>query len=86
MITDHLIVLIFFFTANDAISAFKKGNLEFKFENETLKIKINGDGAKSQKSTYVLLSCALLQKQDEVISAKGNHTIAVVNGSEKYET
>lgn len=26
------------------------------------------------------------EKQDEVLSAKGNHTIAVVNGGEKYET
>lgn len=40
----------------------------------------------TQKSNYILLSCALLQRQDEVMSAKGNHTIAVVNGSEKYET
>ena len=69
------------------ISAFKKENPEFGFNNETLKIKISGDRAKmTQKSNYILLSCALLQKQDEVMSAKGNHTIAVVNGSEKYET
>ena len=40
----------------------------------------------TRKSNYVLLSCVLLQKQDEVLSAKGNHTIAVVNGGEKYET
>lgn len=49
------------------ISAFKKENPEFDFGNETLKIKISGDGAKmTQKSNYILLSCALLQKQDEV--------------------
>lgn len=40
----------------------------------------------TKKTNYVLLSCALLQKEEEVMSAKGNHTIAVVNGSEKYET
>ena len=69
------------------ISAFKKENPEFHYGNETLKIKISGDGAKmTQKSNYILLSCVLLQRQDEVMSAKGNHTIAVVNGSEKYET
>lgn len=69
------------------ISAFKKENPDFNFENETLKIKISGDGAKmTQKSNYVLLSCALLQKKEEVMAAKGNHTIAVVNGPEKYET
>ena len=69
------------------ISAFKKENPEFDYGNETLQIKFSGDGAKmTQKSNYILLACALLQKQDEVMSAKGNHTIAVVNGSEKYET
>ena len=40
----------------------------------------------TQKSNNVLLSCALLQKKEEVMSAKGNHTIAIVNGTEKYET
>ena len=69
------------------ISAFKKENPDFNFDNETLKIKISGDGAKmTQKSNYVLLSCALLQKKEEVMAAKGNHTIGVVNGTEKYET
>ena len=69
------------------ISAFMKENTDFDFANETLKIKISGDGAKmTKKSNYILLSCALLQKKDEVMAAKGNHTIAVVNGSEKYET
>ena len=69
------------------IPAFKKEHSDFNFDNETLKIEISGDGAKmAQESNYVLLSCALLKKKEEVMSAKGNHTIAVVNGSEKYET
>lgn len=69
------------------ISAFKEENPDFDFDNETLKIKISWDSAKmTQKTNYILLSCALLQKKDEVMAAKGNHTIAVVNGSEKYET
>lgn len=69
------------------IIAFIKENTESDFGNETLKMKIIGDGAKmTQKSNYILLSCALLQKQNRVMPAKGNHTIAVVNGSEKYET
>ena len=69
------------------ISVFKEENPDFDFDNETLKIKISGDGAKmTQKTNYILVSCALLQKKDEVMAAKGNHTIAVVNGCEKYET
>ena len=69
------------------ISAFKKENPDFDFDNKTLKIKIGGDGAKmTQKTNYILLSCALLQKKDEGMAAKGNHTTAVVNGNGKYET
>ena len=46
------------------ISAFKEKNLDFDFDNETLKIKISGDGAKmTQKTNYILLCCPLLQKR-----------------------
>ena len=37
------------------ISAFKQENPDFDFDNETLKIKISGDGAKmTQKTDYIL--------------------------------
>ena len=72
---------------SEQISAIIKEKPNFNINTDIFKIKISGDGAKmSQKSNFVLLSCAFLQQENEVMSAKGNHTFAVVNGSEKYET
>ena len=39
----------------------------------------------TRKSNYVLLTCALLDNKEEVMSAKGNHTLAVFNGPETYD-
>ena len=55
--------------------------------DETIRIKISGDGAKmTHSSNFILLSLSLLQQKDAVMSARGNHTIAVVKGEEKYGT
>ena len=68
------------------ISASEQENPAFDFDNETFEIKISGDSAKmTEKTNYILLFYAPLQKKDEVMAAKGTHTIAVVNGIEKYE-
>lgn len=40
----------------------------------------------TRNTSFILLSFALLQGADDVMSAKGNHTIAVVKGAEKYYT
>ena len=70
----------------DKISAFKQDNPDFNFENNSVKLKISGDGARmTRKSNYVLLTCALLDNKEEVMSAKGNHTLAVFNGPETYD-
>ena len=70
----------------DQISAFMMENPTFDIKADKIKVKISGDGAKmTQKSNFVILFCALLQKEKEVMSAKGNHTVAVFIGSEKYE-
>ena len=72
---------------SEQISAIIKEKTNFNINTDKLKIKISGDGPKmSQKSNFVLLSSTFLQQENEVMSAKGNHTFAVVNGSEKYET
>ena len=39
-----------------------------------------------RNSSFILLSFSLLQNQDDVMSASGNHTFAIVKGSETYET
>ncbi|CAB4038959.1 Hypothetical predicted protein, partial [Paramuricea clavata] len=55
--------------------------------NEPVQVKISGDGARmTRNSNFILLSFALLQDTDDVMAAKGNHTIGVVNGKEDYES
>ena len=55
--------------------------------DRTMKIKISGEGARmTRNSSFILLNFALLQAVDDVMAAKGNHTIAVVKGKEDYTT
>ena len=77
----------FMLVLSEQISAIIKEKPNFNINTDIFKIKISGDGAKmSQKSNFVLLSCAFLQQENEVMSAKGNNKFAMVSGSEKYET
>ncbi len=55
--------------------------------NEPIKVKVSCDGAKMSRTTkFVILSFAMLQTGNQVMSSKGNRTIAIVNGPEKYKT
>ena len=55
-------------------------------DNETIKVQISGDGANmTRSSNFILMSFAILQSTDDVLAAKGNHTIAVVKGKEDYD-
>ena len=50
-----------------------------------LQIKINGDGARmTRNSTFVRLSFSILQTGEQVMTAKGNRTIAILNGKGDY--
>ena len=40
----------------------------------------------THSSNFIFLSFSLLQQKDAVMSARGNHTIAVVKGEQKYAT
>lgn len=52
-----------------------------------IKVKISGDGARmTRNSNYIILSFSILQKEDQLMSSRGNRTIAVVKGSEDYTT
>ena len=52
---------------------------------EKIQIKINGDGARmTRNSSFVLLSFSILQTGDQVMTAKGNGTLAILNGKEDY--
>lgn len=50
-------------------------------------VKICGDGARmTRNSSSILLRFSLLQTGDDVMAAKGNHTLAVVKGKKDYTT
>ena len=69
------------------ISAFLKQNSDFDPITDKIKIKINGDGARmTRNSNFILLSFSILQTEESVMSAKGNRTLGIVNGSESYHT
>ena len=45
------------------------------------------DGAQMSRTTnFMLLSFALLQEKESVMSSKSNRAVAIVNGPEKYDT
>ena len=50
-------------------------------------VKINEDGARvTRNSTFFLLSFSILQTGEQVMTAKGNRTIAILNGKEDYSS
>lgn len=55
--------------------------------DKPIQVKMSGDGARmTRNSSFILLSFSLLQAGDDVMSAGGNHTVAIVKGSECYQT
>ena len=69
------------------VDEFIKLHDEVDWSKENVQVKISGDGAQmTRNSSFILLSFSLLQNQDDVMSASGNHTFAIVKGSESYET
>ncbi|KAK3704236.1 hypothetical protein QZH41_020490 [Actinostola sp. cb2023] len=69
----------------EQIKVLKKANV--LQDDEKVTVKLSGDGARmSRVSNFILLSFAILQSTDDLLSSKGNHTIAVVNGPENRET
>lgn len=73
-------------TLQDHIKQFLESNSNHKGD-EPIKVKISCDGAKmSRSANFMIMSFSLLQTGDLVMSSKGNRTIGVVNGPEKYET
>ena len=53
---------------------------------EKLQVKLSGDGMKiCRKLNLINFTFTLLNKGAVAMSPSGNHTIAIINGSEKYE-
>ena len=40
----------------------------------------------TRSSNFIFMSFALLQSLDDIMAAKGNHTVAVVKSKEDYHT
>ena len=73
-------------TLQEHIRGYLKSNPNHPLE-EPIKVKISGDGAKMSRTTnFMILSFSLLQTGENVMSSKGNRTLCIVNGPEKYET
>ena len=49
-------------------------------------MKISGDIANmTRSSNYIIMTFGLLDASEDIMAAKGNHTIAVVKGKEDYD-
>ena len=72
---------------NDLLKERIKDYVESHPNVNHIQVKISGDGARmTRNSSFILMSFALLHSDDEVMAAKGNHTITVVKGKEDYAT
>ena len=57
-----------------------------ELKNDVVKVKVSGDGARMSCSTnFMMMSFALLQGNEKVMSSKSNRTVAIINGPEDYE-
>ena len=60
---------------------------KINWKQHSIQVKTSGDGTRmTRNSCFILISFSLLQAGDDVMSASGNHTIAIVKGSESYNT
>ena len=72
-------------TLQDHISDFLKSHPNHP-PQKPIKVTISGDGTKMYRTTNVMiLSFSLLQTGERVTYSKGNRTLCVVNGLEKYD-
>ena len=52
---------------------------------ETVQVKLTGDGTKICRKLNLINFCSVLNEGDIAKSPRGNHTIAIINSTEKYE-
>lgn len=68
------------------LECFISENPKFDLENNSVRIKLSGDGAQMTRNTnFIIMSFAFLDGNGNAMSAKGNHTIAVIKESECYQ-
>ena len=56
-------------------------NKDADWSSQPIQVTLSGDGARMTRNSS-LLSFSLLQTENDVMSASGNHTIAILKGSE----
>ncbi|CAC5407717.1 unnamed protein product [Mytilus coruscus] len=62
-------------------------NIDGSTEIQTVQLKFAADGAKvSRISSFLVLSLAVLNDGEEVMSSANQHTLAIVSSNEKYFT
>ena len=58
-------------------------NKDADWSSQPIQVTLSGDGARmTRNSRFILLSFSLLQTENDVMSASGNHTIAILKASE----
>ena len=68
------------------LESFISENPKFDLENNSVRIKLSGDGAQMTRNTnFTIMSFAFLDGNSNAMSAKRNHTIAVIKESECYQ-
>ena len=68
----------------ELLESFIFENPDFDFSTSAVRIKASGDGAQMTRNTNLIILCLALLDGNN-LSAKGNHSIAVVKGHESYE-
>lgn len=69
------------------VQDFTSKDKETNWKDHSIQVKISRNGARmTRNSSFILLSFSLLQAGDDVMSSSGNHTTAIVKGSESYST
>lgn len=60
---------------------------EINWKQHPVQVEISGDGVRMARNTsFILVSFSLLKAGDDVLSSSCNHTLAIVEGSESYDT
>lgn len=74
-------------TLKARIQDFLKVDNQTDWSRRKIQVNTSGDEARmTRNSSFILLSFSLLQSLKDIMSASGNHTFAIIKGSENYET
>ncbi|CAB3978408.1 Hypothetical predicted protein [Paramuricea clavata] len=68
------------------LKSIHQGTIDISDPTFKLDIKLSGDGAKMSRLTnFVVISFSILNNKKDVMSSKGNHTLAIIKRHESYD-